>query len=134
MEPRITVITLGVEDLDRSVRFYRDGLGLPLKDGKAEGIAFFPLRDTWLALYPRRALADDAGVPAEGGGYRGVTLSHNVRERTEVAEVLSAAVAAGAKLVKRAQDTFWGGHAGYFADPDGHLWEVAWNPKWPVDP
>ena len=134
MEPRISIITLGVTDLARSVEFYRDGLGLPLQDEEdAESIAFFELNGAWLALYPREALADDAGVPTEGSGFSGVTLAHNVRTREEVNAVLDEAVAAGATLVKAAQDVFWGGYSGYFADPEGYLWEVAWNPGFPID-
>ncbi|MFQ5855774.1 MAG: VOC family protein [Anaerolineae bacterium] len=127
MDPRISIITLGVSDLARSTRFYRDGLGLPLRPG-SEGIAFFETRGTWLALYPREELAADATVPAKGTGFTGFTLAHNVRSRDEVDAVLREAKAAGAKIVKPAHDTDWGGYSGYFADPDGFLWEVAWNP------
>ncbi|MBW2372271.1 MAG: VOC family protein, partial [Deltaproteobacteria bacterium] len=129
MEPRVSLITLGVSDLERSIAFYRDGLGLPQREGPPS-IAFFDLRGgTWLSLYPREALAEDATVPAEGGGFRGITLAHNVRSREEADAVMAEALAAGATLVKPAQDVFWGGYSGYFADPDGHLWEVAWNPN-----
>jgi len=132
MEPRISIVTLGVEDLERSVRFYRDGLGLPLQPG-GEGIAFFDLQGTRLALYPRVALAEDAMVPADGSGFSGVTLAHNVRSKEAADALLAPAVEAGARLIKEAQDVFWGGYSGYFADPDGHLWEVAWNPHFPID-
>ena len=125
MEPRITLITLGVEDLERSIRFYRDGLGLPQRPG--EGI-FFETHGTWLALFPRDDLAHDAGVSAIGSGFRGLALAHNVRSEQEVDGLLAQAVASGGRLVKRGQRTDWGGYAGYFADPDGFLWEVAWNP------
>ena len=127
MEPRITLLTLGVADLERSVRFYRDGLGLPQRESPP-GVAFFALRGTWLALYPREALAEDATVAAEGSGFRGFTIAHNVASPDEVERVLAEAVAAGARLVKRGQRVFWGGYSGYFADPDGFLWEVAHNP------
>lgn len=127
MEARITLITLGVADLNRSIRFYRDGLKLPMREGD-DGIAFFQTRGTWLALYPRSALADDATVSAEGSGFRGFTLAHNVASSAEVDRVLQEAVHAGATLVKPGQKVFWGGYSGYFADPDGFLWEVAWNP------
>ena len=133
MEPRISIITLGVADLPRSVEFYRDGLGLPLVDENVESIAFFKCRGTWLALYPREALAADAGVPTDGSGFSGVTLAHNVPTREEVDALLDVAVGAGATLVKPAQDTFWGGYSGYFADPEGYLWEVAWNPHFEVE-
>ena len=128
MEPRISIVTLGVADLARSVEFYRDGLGLVLYDENTESIAFFQNRGTWLALYPREALAADVGIPTEGSGFSGVTLAHNLRSKEEVDELLDVAVAAGATLVKPAQDTFWGGYSGYFSDPDGYLWEIAWNP------
>ena len=134
MEPRISIITLGVSDLPRSVRFYRDGLGLPLRDDEdTESIAFFQTSGTWLALYPRDALADDVGIPSDGTGFSGVTLAHNVRTRSEVDELLRVAVEAGATLVKPAEDVFWGGYSGYFTDPDGHLWEVAWNPFFQIE-
>ena len=106
MEPRISIITLGVDDLQRSVEFYRDGLGLPLVDENTESIAFFRNRGTWLALYPREALAEDVGISVEGSGFSGVTLAHNVRTREEVDAVLQEAVDAGARLRKPAQDTF----------------------------
>lgn len=132
MEPRISIITLGVADLQAAIRFYRDGLGLPMQDN-GDQIAFFPLQGTWLALYPRAALAEDARVPAEGSGFAGLTLAHNVRSKEAVDEILQQAVTAGATIVKPAEDAFWGGYSGYFADPDGHLWEVAWNPYFPLD-
>ena len=133
MEPRISIITLGVADLPRSIRFYRDGLGLPLRDDSSESIAFFETSGTWLALYPRDALAEDVGIPTDGTGFSGVTLAHNVRTRSEVDELLQVAVEAGATLVKPAEDVFWGGYSGYFTDPDGHLWEVAWNPFFTIE-
>ena len=121
------MITLGVSDLERSKKFYRDGLGLPLREDEAD-IAFFPLNGTWLALYGREALAEDATVAPTGAGFSGIALAHNVSSEDEVREVLAEAVAAGGTLVKEAQKVFWGGYSGYFADPDGHLWEVAHNP------
>ncbi len=133
MEPRISIITLGVTDLPRSVAFYRDGLDLPLLDEDTESIAFFKCRGTWLALYPRDALAEDAGVSTEGSGFSGVTLAHNVPTREGVDALLETAVAAGAALVRPAQDTFWGGYSGYFADPEGYLWEIAWNPHFSIE-
>ncbi len=133
MDPRISIITLGVKDLARAVEFYRDGLGLPLHDEDTDHIAFFKNRGTWLSLYPLDALADDVGISAEGAGFSGVTLAHNVRSREEVDAVLAEAVTAGATLVKPAQDTFWVGYSGYFSDPEGYLWEVAWNPHFWIE-
>jgi catechol 2,3-dioxygenase-like lactoylglutathione lyase family enzyme len=133
MEPRISMITLGVEDLERSIRFYRDGLGLPMRPD-TEGVAFFEVRGTWLGLFPRQALAEDAGVAESGEGFRSFSLAHNVRTREQVDRVLEAAAKAGATIVKPAADTFWGGYSGYFSDPDGFLWEVAWNPHFWVGP
>ena len=127
MEPRISLITLGVADLARSIRFYRDGLGLPMRESPP-GVAFFETRGTWLSLFPREELAKDAGVALEGAGFRGFSLAHNVRTEAEVDATLALAVAAGATLVKPAQKVFWGGYSGYFADPDAFLWEVAHNP------
>lgn len=132
MDPRITMITLGVSDLPRSIRFYQDGLELPRRDGP-EDIAFFELRGTWLALYSREALAKDASVSPEGSGFRGFTLAHNVGSPEVVDHTLEKAVAAGASLVKTGQKASWGGYSGYFADPDGFLWEVAWNPHLAID-
>ena len=129
MEPRISVITLGVADLDRSYRFYAEGLGLPTTRKASEGIVFFQTRGATLALYPYDSLADDVGPGwnEPRSRFPGITLAHNVRERQEVDEVLAAAVAAGATIVKTADDTDWGGYSGYFTDPDGYLWEIAWG-------
>ena len=132
MEARISIITLGVIDLNTSIRFYRDGLGLPLREG-SDGIAFFELKGTWLALFPRAALAADANVPAQGEGFPGFTLAHNVRSKEEVDRVLQQAQHAGAFLRKPAADTDWGGYSGYFQDLDGYLWEVAWNPHFWIE-
>ena len=131
MEPRVSFITLGISNLERSIKFYRDGLGFPLSSASKGDVAFFKTGGAVLALYPSEKLAEDAHVPADGSGFRGVTLAHNVRSREEVSQVLALAEAAGGKITKPAQDTFWGGHGGYFADPDGHLWEVVWNPFFP---
>jgi catechol 2,3-dioxygenase-like lactoylglutathione lyase family enzyme len=132
MDPHITLITLGVSDLDRSIAFYRDGLGLPMRDGP-EGIAFFETKGTWLSLYAREKLAEDATVSAEGSGFRGFTLAHNVASPDEVDRTLAQAVEAGARLQKPGQEVFWGGYSGYFADPDEFLWEVAWNPHFTAE-
>jgi catechol 2,3-dioxygenase-like lactoylglutathione lyase family enzyme len=130
VEPRISLITLGVSDLQRSLRFYRDGLGLPTTWDGEKGVVFFRTQGVRLALYPYDELAKDVGDEFVGRPmprFPGVTLAHNVRERAEVDAVLARAEAAGARIEKPAQDTFWGGYAGYFSDPDGHLWEVAWG-------
>ena len=130
MEPRISVITLGASDLPRSIRFYRDGLRFPTSAKDGDPIAFFATTGTRLGLYPLEKLAEDIGphvTPAKG--FPGVTLGHNVRRKEEVAELLSLAEKAGGKIVKPAQDVFWGGHSGYFTDPDGYYWEVAWAPN-----
>ncbi len=132
MEQRLSVITLGVADLPRSRGFYEQGLGWTVGSA-AEQVVFFELNGLILSLYPREALAMDAGVAAEGRGFAGIALAHNVRRRQEVDEVLAEAERAGGRIAKPAQATFWGGYSGYFADPDGHLWEVAHNPFWELD-
>jgi catechol 2,3-dioxygenase-like lactoylglutathione lyase family enzyme len=128
MEPRISIITLGVEDLRRATEFYRSGLGLPLRKESDQNISFFDMGHVWLALFPRASLAEDAQVPADGNGFRSFTLAHNLRSPEEVDQVFDQAVKAGAKAVKSPQKVFWGGYSGYFADPDGFLWELAHNP------
>lgn len=133
MKPRISMITLGVSDLDRSIRFYQEGLGFPKMESPAE-VAFFTLSGSWLGLYHRDALAADAIVSASGSGFPGFTLSHNVASEGEVDLVVEQAVSAGAVLVKPPQKAFWGGYSGYFKDPDGFLWEVAYNPHFWVGP
>ncbi len=134
MKPSISVVTLGVADLETSVAFYRDGLGWPRReDGNDGAIAFFETDGPVLALYPRAPLADDATVPAEGSGFRGITLAHNVGSKAAVRAALDEAEAAGATIVKPAQEADWGGYSGYFSDPDGFLWEVAWAPGLDVD-
>jgi hypothetical protein len=128
MKPKIGMITLGVEDLKRSLAFYRDGLGFPLRSDPDDGCLMFRLDGTWLALYPRASLAEDARVAPDGSGFPRFTLAHNEKSKSQVDAVFAAAVAAGARAVKSPQDVFWGGYSGYFADPDGFLWEVAFNP------
>jgi len=129
MKPKISIITLGVSNLEKSLRFYRDGLGFPTQDYKENSdIVFFKLEGSWLALYPKDKLAEDATVAPEGGGFTGITLAHNVSTKEEVNSVIEVAVKAGATLMKKPQDAFWGGYSGYFSDPDGYLWEVAYNP------
>ena len=134
MEPRVSLITLGVRSLERSTRFYRDGLGWPLSGASGGDVAFFRTGGAVLALYPRDLLAADAHLPDDGAGFGGITLAQNVRQRDDVDDALQVAEAAGAKILKPPQDTDWGGYHGYFADPDGYPWEVAWNPGWPLAP
>ncbi len=134
MEPRVSFITLGVGDLERSLRFYRDGLGWPVSSGSVEHVvAFFRTGGVVLALFPRTDLAADAGIAPAGSGFCGIALAHNVRTREEVDAVLALAVAAGGSLLKPGVDASWGGYSGYFADPDGFPWEIAWNPGFPLD-
>ena len=136
MKPHITLLTLGVDDLDRAVAFYRDGLGLDTEgivgtEFEHGQVAFFELAGGLkLALWPRASLAHDAGLPVGPASPTAFAIAHNVGARGEVDEVMAEAEAAGAAIVKPAADTFYGGYAGYFQDPDGHLWEVAWNPAW----
>lgn len=132
MEPRISLITLGVRDVARARAFYED-LGFVASSASNDDVAFFLAGGVALGLFGWDPLADDAGVPPAGDGFRGVTLAHNVRSKEDVAPVLAAAQAAGGRIVTPAHDVFWGGHNGYFADPDGHLWEVAFNPFFPLD-
>lgn len=132
MEQRISIVTLGVSDLARSQAFF-ECLGWKRSVKGAEGIAFFQAGGMALALYPRDELAKDAGVAPGVGGFSGITLAYNARTRGEVDAVLAEAVAAGATLQKPAEDAFWGGYSGYFADLDGYLWEVAWNPSFSID-
>lgn len=129
MEPRVSIITLGVSDLERSYRFYSDGLGLPTTRSPESGIIFFLTHGTTFALYPYQDLATDIGTDwnEPRSKFSGITLAHNVRNRSEVDELLATAAAAGAEIVKPAAETFWGGYAGYFADPDGYIWEIAWG-------
>jgi catechol 2,3-dioxygenase-like lactoylglutathione lyase family enzyme len=139
MRPRITVITLGVDDLEKSLAFYRDGLGLPTegvvgRELEHGAVAFFDLQSgVRLALWAREDIAHDAAMPSSGRSPTEFTLGHNVGRRADVDAVMAQAERAGARIVKPAQDTFWGGYAGYFADPDDHLWEVVWNPQWVVN-
>ncbi|MES9946435.1 MAG: VOC family protein [Candidatus Thiodiazotropha sp.] len=133
MKPRISMITLGVRDLGAAIEFYEKGLSFPRMESPPE-VAFFTLNGTWLGLYGREALAEDAKVPSEGTGFAGFTLAHNVDSEKEVDEVVAQAVSAGATLVKKPQKVFWGGYSGYFKDLDGHLWEVAHNPLFWVGP
>lgn len=133
MLPNIHLITLGVSDFQRAVRFYRDGLGFPLSERSQDDVAFFQLGGVVLSLYPWDKLAEDANMMPDATGFRGITLAYNTRSHDEVTEVLAQAERAGGRIVKPAQDVFWGGFHGYFTDPEGHLWEVAWNPYFEFD-
>jgi catechol 2,3-dioxygenase-like lactoylglutathione lyase family enzyme len=136
MRPRLTVLTLGVDDLERAVAFYRDGLGFPTegivgKEFEHGAVAFFDLESGLrLALWPRASIAHDTGLSVSASSATEMTLGHNVGSRAEVDAVMADATRAGATILKEAGETFWGGYAGYFQDPDGHVWEVVWNPGW----
>ena len=132
MQPRLTILTLGVRDLRRSVAFYRDGLGLALSPQSNQSIAYLPLRGVWLALLPIDLLAADTRIAVAEFGRSSVVLAHHVERRSLVDETLAAAAAAGGRLAKPATDTDWGGYAGFFADPDEYLWEIVWDPKLPI--
>jgi catechol 2,3-dioxygenase-like lactoylglutathione lyase family enzyme len=136
MEPRVSIITLGVSDLARSHRFYCEGLGFPTTAGADAEIVFFRTGGTCLALYPIDKLAEDVGPDcvANRSGFGGITLAHNTRTRAGVDEVLALAERAGGRIVKPAGDVFWGGYSGYFADPDDYLWEVAYSDNWRFHP
>jgi uncharacterized protein len=138
MKSRISLITICVDDLEKSLRFYRDGLGLATKgivgtEFEHGAVAFFDLENNLkLALWPRKSLSADSGLPVEKRSATEFSLGHNVASKAEVDAIMLQAKEAGAVIVKPARDTFWGGYAGYFQDPDGHLWEIAWNPEWPL--
>jgi catechol 2,3-dioxygenase-like lactoylglutathione lyase family enzyme len=138
MKPRITLITIGVDDLERAVEFYRNGLGFPTEgivgtEFEHGAVAFFELHGGLkLALWPRKSLAHDARLTVGPASATEFSLAHNVGSKAEVDAVMSQAKRAGAAIIKPAKDTVWGGYSGYFQDPDGHLWEVAWNPAWTI--
>jgi catechol 2,3-dioxygenase-like lactoylglutathione lyase family enzyme len=137
MEPRISIITLGVKDMERSYRFYRDGLGLPTTNTPEQGIIFFKTSGVCFALYPFDKLAEDVSPEfqnMEKGKFMGITLAHNTKTKSEVDELLAQAEKAGGNIEKKAQDVFWGGYSGYFSDPDGYLWEVAYSDDWEFNP
>lgn len=133
MDPRITLVTLGVADIVRSRAFY-ERLGWRASSASNASVAFFQLNGMALGLYGRAALAEDAHLPAAGHGFSGITLAQNQRDKAGVDAVIAEAAAAGGTVLKPAQDVFWGGYSGYFADPDGHVWEVAWNPYFELLP
>ena len=134
MKSRITVITLGVDDLERALAFYKHGLGLPTKgiigaEHEHGAVAFFDLQPGMkLAIWPRKSIAHDAGISCGLPSSTECTLGHNVSSKEDVDHIMRQASLAGANVVKEAHDTFWGGYSGYFQDPDGHLWEIVWNP------
>lgn len=130
MEPRISLITLGVSDLHKSVEFYREGLGFEMSKASNENVAFFKTSGCVLGLYPIEELAKDIGgeyLSEKKSKFTGITLAHNTKEKQEVDEILLLAENAGGQIIKPGQEVFWGGYSGYFKDPDGHLWEVAWG-------
>lgn len=132
MEPRITLLTLGIDDLNRSLTFYRDGLGLPT-EGITQDVVFFKLQGAWLSLYERASLAADIGLGPRVDGFAGFTIAHNVRTPEDVDTLLKRAKRAGATIPKQAREMHWGGYVGFFADPDGHVWEITWNPHFWVE-
>ena len=138
MKPRVSVITIGVENLERSLKFYRDGLGLPTQgifgtEFEHGAVAFFDLQaGLKLAIWPIASISHDTGIPAGTVSPTALTIGHNVSSKAEVDAVMEQAKQAGAIIVKKAQDTFWGGYAGYFEDPDRHLWEIVWNPNFEI--
>jgi catechol 2,3-dioxygenase-like lactoylglutathione lyase family enzyme len=125
------VVTLGVSDLAASRRFYEQGLGLPARPESSDDVVFFGLKGAWLALWPRTELARDAGISPDSSGFSGICLAHNVATKQDVDLTMAEVLRAGGSIVKPPQDAFWGGYLGYFADPDGFLWEVTWNPDMP---
>ncbi len=139
MRPRITVITIGVDDLEKALAFYRDGLGLKTDGIVGEefeygAVAFIDLENgAKLALWPRKSIAHDSRLALQNPSATEFTIGHNLNSKKEVEEVMTQAKKAGAKILKPAQETFWGGYSGYFQDLDGHLWEVAWNPNWKIE-
>ncbi len=133
MQPRVSMITLGVQSVGKSAEFYREGLGWPQLESPPS-VAFFKLNGTWLGLYNWDDLAEDAGVSSVGSGFRGIALAHNVASESAVDATIEIALSAGAMLVKKPQKVFWGGYSGYFSDPDGYLWEVAHNPMMWIGP
>lgn len=138
MKPRITVLTLGVDDLERSLKFYRDGLGLPTEgiigtEFEHGAVAFFDLQaGVKLAIWNRKDLAYETKVPLGATSATELTIGHNVGSKEEVDQVMEEAKKAGATITDPAHEAFWGGYSGHFQDPDGHLWEVVWNPAWEI--
>jgi uncharacterized protein len=133
MEQRLTMITLGVKNLQRSKEFYQQVFGWKPTESSTDGIVFFQLNGIQMALFPQESLADDAGVPADGSGFRRFSMAHNVRSEKEVDDMVALLEHKGAKVLKRPDKVFWGGYSGYVADPDDNLWEIAYNPFLPLD-
>ncbi len=133
MKPTVSVITLGVSDLRKSEDFYTNVLKFKKRGSDSEKIVFYELDNIVLAIFPREDLADDAQVSAEGSGFHGITLAHNVASENEVNEIIKDLHPRGVKIVKKPQKTGWGGYDAYFSDPDGYLWEVVYNPFWKID-
>jgi uncharacterized protein len=132
MEQRLSIVTLGVDDLEKSTAFF-ERLGWRRSVRQAKAVSFFQCGSMAVSLFSRSELAKDAGISAHGEGFGGFTVAYNARSKEDVDAVLGEAKAAGAEIVKPAQEAFWGGYSGYFRDLDGHLWEVAWNPHFPID-
>ena len=128
MKPKLAIITLGVTDMATAKKFYEQGMGLIPEKESCDTITFYDMNGVLLSLYPKDKLAEDVTVSAEGSGFPGVTIAHNEPSKEEVRKVIEEARNAGARVIKEPQDVFWGGYSGYFEDPDGHLWEIAYNP------
>jgi len=133
MEQRLTIVGLGVTDLEVSNKFYKEKFGWKLMDSSNESISFFQLNGILLSLYPRVKLAEDAQVSDKGSGFRGVTLAYNTRSKEEVDSLFKDFESKDVKIIKQPEEVFWGGYSGYIADPDDHLWEIAFNPFLPLD-
>ncbi|MEL6460458.1 MAG: VOC family protein [Cyanobacteria bacterium J06621_15] len=133
MRQQLSIVTLGVKDLQRSLKFYKDGLGWKPSNASNENITFFQMGGVVFSLYPRDKLAEDVKIKPDGDGFSGITLAYNAKDKTEVDNVLKQVESLGAKIVKKAEKVFWGGYSGYFSDFDGHLCEVAWNPFFEFD-
>ena len=128
MKPKLAIITLGVTDMIVAKKFYEQGMGLIPEKESCDSITFYDMDGVWLSLYPKDKLAEDVTISTEGNGFSGVTIAHNEPSKEEVRKVIEQARSAGARIIKEPQDVFWGGYSGYFEDPDGHLWEIAYNP------
>lgn len=133
MEQRLTIISLGVSDLDISTEFYKNCFGWKLDESSNKSIRFFKLNGILLSLYGQSALAEDVGVKIEENGFKGFTMAHNVHSEKEVDQIIEALKAKGVRIIKKPQFVFWGGYSSYISDPDGHLWEIAYNPFMPLD-